>query len=161
MLGSLPSVTRFGMAASNFNCQSFFEVLSSPRAGAGNDVPNAIIAILSTLLMPVALSMRKKALVADCANNLRQIGMAAQSYADERRCFPWCKPGDAVLAEEAEALACLELLYKYNYVDDTAVFLCKAAALDREAERIRDLKERQRDFRLEPEHCSFTWRNRV
>lgn len=124
----------------------------------------AIIAILATLLTPVINRARQSAYKTDCMNNLKNIGIAAQTYADDKKFYPWCKPlssGEAgTISEETEALACLELLYKYNYVDDPRVYLCKAAP-DEEGEVIDDLKERQQQFRLEPHQCSFTWRNKI
>jgi prepilin-type N-terminal cleavage/methylation domain-containing protein len=124
----------------------------------------AIIAILATLLTPVINRARQQAYKTDCANNLKNIGTAAQMYADDKKFFPWCKPlssGEAgTISEESEALACLQLLYQYNYVDDPRVYLCKAAP-DEEAEPIDDLKERQQQFQLQPTQCSFTWRNRL
>lgn len=88
----------------------------------------SIIAILTALIAPAVQGMRDKANRADCANNLRQVGMAAQSYADEKRAYPWCKKDDAPIAEESEALACIELLYKLDYLDDPHVFLCRGGA---------------------------------
>ena len=49
----------------------------------------AIIAILAGLLFPVLGKVRKKARFADCANNLRQIGIAFTSYMTEsKETFP-------------------------------------------------------------------------
>ena len=121
----------------------------------------AIIAILAGMLMPVVGTVQKKAHRVDCANNLRQIGLASQAYAADRKFFPWCKAAtDARLAEEGEARACLALLYQLDYVDDPRIFLCRSAP-DVEAEAIDDLRERQQRFVLEPQNCSYTWRNRV
>jgi prepilin-type N-terminal cleavage/methylation domain-containing protein len=126
----------------------------------------AIIAILATLLTPVINRARQQAYKTDCANNLKNLGTAAQMYSDDKKIFPWCKPlssgSSGTLTDESEALACLELLYKYNYVDDPRVYLCKAAAgYDEESEPIDDLKERQSTFHLNSNNCSFTYRNVV
>jgi prepilin-type N-terminal cleavage/methylation domain-containing protein len=57
-------------------------------------VVSAIIAILAALLLP-ALGVAKEAgLKTHCANNLRQIGLATQMYADEYKDYlPYCDKG--------------------------------------------------------------------
>jgi len=48
----------------------------------------AIIGILATLLMPALMKAKEKANRTKCANNLRQLGLAAIQYADDKRFFP-------------------------------------------------------------------------
>lgn len=101
---------------------------------------------------------------AECANRLRSIALAAQMYADDKKFFPWCEPvvgGDpSTISEPAEARACLALLYKCNYVDETKVYICPASH-DAPADPIDDLNSRKGAFVLAQNECSYTWRNRI
>jgi prepilin-type N-terminal cleavage/methylation domain-containing protein/prepilin-type processing-associated H-X9-DG protein len=51
----------------------------------------AIIGILSAMLLPALSKSKQSAWRAECAGNLRQLGMAAQLYCDENsgNCFSW------------------------------------------------------------------------
>jgi prepilin-type N-terminal cleavage/methylation domain-containing protein len=126
----------------------------------------AIIGILAGLVLPALQSARARALEASCANNLRQLAIASQHYADRKGVFPWPQPAPGSkrvteLTSEEDVRRCLELLYVEGFIDDPRVFVCPGAAgLDVAAEPIQDLEERRLRFRLEEENCSYTYRKR-
>lgn len=75
----------------------------------------AIIAILAALLLPALQGARDSGKTAYCANNLRQIVVAAHLYADDNRgYFP-----DA--AEPVSAMSWMELISQYLHVKPASI----------------------------------------
>lgn len=75
-------------------CKSDVDHLLCRRGGAGAFtliellVVLAIIATLASLLLPALVQARQQGKRAGCLSNLRQIGLAAQLYADENHSYP-------------------------------------------------------------------------
>jgi prepilin-type N-terminal cleavage/methylation domain-containing protein len=57
----------------------------------------AIIAILAAILLPVLARAKESARSTQCRNNLRQIGIAARSYADDNRDTFFCHRGGSII----------------------------------------------------------------
>jgi prepilin-type N-terminal cleavage/methylation domain-containing protein/prepilin-type processing-associated H-X9-DG protein len=89
----------------------------------------AIIGILATLLVPAAMKAREKANRTKCQNNLRQIGVAAVSYSDDHRFFPFHVKVTSSQLElpDANATEPLEMLYKNRYLDNSEIFICPSS----------------------------------
>jgi prepilin-type N-terminal cleavage/methylation domain-containing protein/prepilin-type processing-associated H-X9-DG protein len=93
----------------------------------------AIIAILAAILFPVFAQAREKARQASCLSNMKQIGLAALSYAqdyDERTPRNWY--GDMGM-EATTAPGDTPVRYKWMdaiqpYVKNTQVFTCPSAS---------------------------------
>ncbi len=82
----------------------------------------AITGALSTLLLAAAATAKQKARVAGCANNLRQIGMAAHSFAaDNNGRFP----AQLLWSEDAE-LSASAVFKAIAYNASPSVFRCSA-----------------------------------
>lgn len=126
----------------------------------------SIIALLASIAVPQFLKFQQRGVRTKCQSNLKAIGFSSLNYAEDFKVFPWAKDrrgGGSTLSEEREALDCLELLYKYDYIDKPEVYVCPGAVgvYDEEPEIIEDLKERKDDFTLDEYTCSYTWATKI
>ncbi len=76
----------------------------------------AIIGLLMTIFIPVARVSRQRGRISACANNLRQIGIALELYADDHNGY---YPRDKTNTDN------LRPLYP-AYIDDIKTFMCPA-----------------------------------
>jgi prepilin-type N-terminal cleavage/methylation domain-containing protein len=89
----------------------------------------AIIGILATLLMPALLKAKEKANQTKCLNNLKQMGVAAIQYSDDKRFFPH-KTAISKLDGGFDAdtgVRCIRALAFYNYNDNPESFICPSS----------------------------------
>jgi prepilin-type N-terminal cleavage/methylation domain-containing protein/prepilin-type processing-associated H-X9-DG protein len=83
----------------------------------------AIIAILAALLMPSLKGARDRAKAMHCMNNLRQIGIAAATYASDNNGYP-LPPYTRDLVNLTENKTPFDHLVDFKYVSGSQVFLC-------------------------------------
>jgi len=89
----------------------------------------AIIGILATLLMPALLKAKEKANQTKCLNNLKQIGVSAVQYSDDKRFFPH-KTAISKLDggfDTDTGVRCIRALVHYNYCDNPESFICPSS----------------------------------
>src|SRR6185295_16513212 len=78
----------------------------------------AIIAILIALLVPAVQKVRAAAARTDCANNLKQIGLALHNYQSTYKCFPTSGEGDRDLATAFDIHSTWTMLLPYVEQDN-------------------------------------------
>jgi len=89
----------------------------------------AIIGILATLLMPALMKAKEKANQTKCGNNLKQMGLAAIQYADDKRFFPHTvklSSFDGGCDTETAAL-CVRAFTYFNYLDNPESYVCPSS----------------------------------
>jgi len=89
----------------------------------------AIIGILATLLMPALLKAKEKANQTKCGNNMKQVGLAANQYSDDRRFYPHVTiintlDGDYTTTLSARAF---RTLFFYAYIDNPESYICPSS----------------------------------
>ena len=89
----------------------------------------AIIGILATLLMPALMKAKEKANRTKCSNNLRQLGLAAIQYSDDKRFFP-----HNVRSQELDGdyttkhtMKIIRAMMWYGYHDNPEGFICPSS----------------------------------
>jgi len=89
----------------------------------------AIIGILATLLMPALMKAKEKANKTKCSNNLRQIGLAAVQYGDDKRFLPHVAKtrtldGDINSTDTPKSV---RAMVWYGYHDNPEGFICPSS----------------------------------
>ena len=79
----------------------------------------AIIGILIALLLPAVQSAREAARRMQCANNLKQVGLAVHMFHDARKMLPPCRIEDQYLTWSALILPYMEQVSMADQWDDT------------------------------------------
>ncbi len=83
-----------------------------------------IIAVLAAMLMPALAKAREQANRADCTNNLKQVGLAVQMYANENRNqMPFAGSDSDNRHGGAEDL---QPLLDFEYIETPQVFICRS-----------------------------------
>lgn len=77
----------------------------------------AIIAILIGLLLPAVQKVREAAARASCANNLKQLGLACQSFHDGMGYLPPSRPADTYITWAVYILPYIEQINGYDKFD--------------------------------------------
>lgn len=78
------------------------------------------VGVMAALLLPALTKAKAKAYSTKCSNNLRQIGLGAIQYADDKRFYPH----DPANPTGPGAIA---LMMAANYLDDPETFVCPHA----------------------------------
>ncbi|MBL4845901.1 MAG: prepilin-type N-terminal cleavage/methylation domain-containing protein [Planctomycetes bacterium] len=89
----------------------------------------AIIGILASLLMPALMKAKEKANKTKCANNLRQIGLAAIQYGDDKRFMPHfnrTRTLDADMSGQDCTVSARAMVW-YGYHDNPEGFICPSS----------------------------------
>ncbi len=124
----------------------------------------AIIGVLAGLLMPVISRAQGSAQKAADLNNLKQIGTAANLYAQSNRRYPHYGDGSNGIAGENDwegALISLSLFVREKLIDNCEVFISPASTMDPAENPDWENKEELAEFTLDRWNCSYGWSRRV
>src|SRR5580693_648260 len=89
----------------------------------------AILGLLASLLSVTRFSAQRRRGGEKCANNLKQIGLAALQYQDDKHFFPHVGARghlDGGVESDTAARCCRKLVY-YNYDDSPETFVCPSS----------------------------------
>ncbi|MDD3119465.1 MAG: type II secretion system protein [Victivallales bacterium] len=81
----------------------------------------AIIGILAAMLLPALKTVQEKAQRANCASNLKQIGIALKTYASDYK--SWF-PVSSVTGREQYSADNFEVLRSENYLPEYKIYIC-------------------------------------
>ncbi len=92
----------------------------------------AVISLVATLLIPSIVKATEKDNQKRCANNLKQIALAAVQYSDDNRYFPHVGPIDKLDPGWASPVAvkCVRTLAQLDYDDNPETFVCPSSRRD-------------------------------
>lgn len=125
----------------------------------------AIIGVLAGLLMPVISGAMVSAKKAEDLNNLKQIGAAAAMYAQQKpNRFPHVGDRTNGIAGDngwPEALECLSLLVRKEFVDNLATFRSPVSRMEVQDAPDWDDKASLESFLLRRENCSYGWTKKM
>lgn len=108
-----------------------------------------IIGLLAALLLPQLMTGPIAAKKVECVNNLRQINLALQAYAQENRGnLPWAGDGKAPWDH-------LQILVDKKYIKEPKLFVCPSSATENPA-----VKDSNNMFKLSAATCSYTTYNK-
>ncbi|MEZ6188229.1 MAG: type II secretion system protein [Planctomycetota bacterium] len=89
----------------------------------------AIIGILATLLMPALMKAKESANKSKCSSNIRQMALAAASYAGDKRFFPHVqglRTLDGDWTSQDQMRIYVALIY-FGYIDNNEVYVCPSS----------------------------------
>ena len=89
----------------------------------------AIIGILATLIMPAVMKAKESANKSKCASNLRQVAIAAVSYAGEKRFFPHVRGARSLDNDwtDTDQLRIYVALIYFGYLDTNETYICPSS----------------------------------
>jgi prepilin-type N-terminal cleavage/methylation domain-containing protein len=91
-----------------------------------------VVGVLAAMLVPGFRSNREKARRTQCANNLRQFGLAAIQYADDKRFLPHNRKlseldGDGMNGTSNHQTKIVRALLWYGYHDTPGAWVCPSS----------------------------------
>lgn len=108
----------------------------------------AIIGILIGMLLPAVQMVREAARRTSCSNNLRQVGLAIQSYHDKRVMLPPARGADGFLTWPVYIMPELELGNLQQQFDFTRTYIDQDPELVRQPMEVMFCPTRRNSFRV-------------